>query len=355
MKPTPLLTIAVPTYNRAPSLRRSLTALICQIDGIPRGWERIELLVSDNCSTDDTPAVIASFTQTSPLKAARNAENLGMDGNFIALFQRASGRHFWIFSDDDLLVDNALKKILVLLEQESPDLVYLKARFLFGELDSFPTAALDFDFLDVSGDMFTLRSNSTLSFLSSVISHRERYLQMTAGGQPDRFRGSFLPHFEWVFTLLAQGERFFITSLAPVLARTGATGGYSLYQVFCDNLVAICRDRLKIVPRRCRLLEDAHLFIHLPGFVMRSRENSFGKFQFSPEDAARHIGDSFGRGLFFRLLMRPMIFGGDWLALLAFKCSRVYGLYWSATRRLLLLFDGNRPRTVVLRALAEPL
>jgi len=350
---TPLLTIAVPTYNRAPSLQRSLAAIIRQIDRIPQGWDRIELLVSDNCSTDGTPEVIAAFAATSPLKATRNADNLGMDGNFIALFQRITGRHLWLFSDDDLLVDNTLDKVLALLEQEAPDLVYLKARFLFGELDTFPTAALDFDFLDVSGDMFTLRSNSTLSFLSSVISHRERYLQMTGGGHPDRFRGSYLSHFEWVFTLLAQGQRFFISSQAPVLARTGATGGYSLYQVFCDNLAAICRDRLKDVPRRRRLLEDAHLFIHLPGFVMRSRENSFGKFQFSPEEAARHIGGSFGHGLFFHLLMRPMLFGSDRLAMLAFKCSRAYGLYWSATRRLELLLSGHRPRAVSPRAIVE--
>lgn len=354
MMSTPLLTIAVPTYNRAPSLRRSLAAIIRQIDSIPQAWDRIELLVSDNCSTDDTPVVIASFAQTSPLKATRSTENIGMDGNFIALFKRATGRHLWLISDDDLLVDNALEKVLALLEQESPDLVYLKARFLFGELDSFPTETQDFDFLEVSGDMFTLRSNSTLSFLSSVISHRERYLHMTAGGEPDRFRGSYLPHFEWVFTLLARGGRFFISSQAPVLARTGATGGYSLYEVFCDNLTAICRDRLKDVPRRRRLLEDAHLFIHLPGFVMRSRENSFGKFQFSPEDAARHIANSFGHGLFFRMFMRPMLFGSDRLALLAFKCSRVYALYWSATRRVLLLLGGHRPRVVTPRPLVEP-
>lgn len=350
---TPLLTIAVPTYNRAASLRCSLATIIRQIDRIPRGWERIELLVSDNCSTDETPEVIASFAAASPLKATHHSENQGMDGNFVALFQRATGRHLWLFSDDDLLVDNALEKVLVLLEQESPDLVYLKAHFLFGELDSFPTVALDFDFLDVSGDMFTLRSNSTLSFLSSVISHREHYLQMTAGGQPDRFRGSYLSHFEWVFTLLSQGQRFFISSQPPVLARTGATGGYELYQVFCDNLAAICRDRLKDMPRRRRLLEDAHLFIHLPGFVMRCRENNFGKFQFLPEEAASHIGNSFGYGLFFRLFMRPMLFGSDQLAAVAFKCSRVYGLYWSFTRRLMLLLRGPRPRKVLLRAMED--
>ena len=52
----PLLTIAIPTFNRAAQLRVLLEALEPQIAGRPE----VEVFVSDNASTDETPQVTAS-------------------------------------------------------------------------------------------------------------------------------------------------------------------------------------------------------------------------------------------------------------------------------------------------------
>ena len=43
---SPLLTIAIPTYNRAKNLDELLTQMLGQINGDPR----VQLLISDNCS-----------------------------------------------------------------------------------------------------------------------------------------------------------------------------------------------------------------------------------------------------------------------------------------------------------------
>lgn len=43
-----LLTIAIPTYNGARTIASMLNILLPQVD------ERVEVLVSDNCSTDNT-------------------------------------------------------------------------------------------------------------------------------------------------------------------------------------------------------------------------------------------------------------------------------------------------------------
>ena len=57
---TPLLTIAIPTYNRAADLAAALEHLAGQ-PGISGG--EVELLVSDNCSTDATGEVVKKFIE----------------------------------------------------------------------------------------------------------------------------------------------------------------------------------------------------------------------------------------------------------------------------------------------------
>ena len=50
-----LLTIAIPTYNRAALLDKQLAWLATAI----KGWEsECEIIISDNCSTDNTPGVV---------------------------------------------------------------------------------------------------------------------------------------------------------------------------------------------------------------------------------------------------------------------------------------------------------
>ena len=57
-----LLTIAIPTYNRAAFLRQTLAGIALQV--FPRG--QFEVLVIDNNSTDDTRAVVAEFAAGTP-------------------------------------------------------------------------------------------------------------------------------------------------------------------------------------------------------------------------------------------------------------------------------------------------
>lgn len=71
---TPLLSICIPTYNRSRYLQVSLAALIEQSESF---HSDIEIVVSDNASTDNTEESMNTFrTQFSNLKYVRNTENL---------------------------------------------------------------------------------------------------------------------------------------------------------------------------------------------------------------------------------------------------------------------------------------
>ncbi len=109
-----LLTIGVPTYNRAAQLRRLLAAVVpaCEADG------RVEVLVSDNCSTDGTPAAAEDFRGYRCFRYLRSPQNRGFDGNILALLENAAGKFLWLLGDDDLIRADHLPKLLRLLEEQ---------------------------------------------------------------------------------------------------------------------------------------------------------------------------------------------------------------------------------------------
>ena len=63
---TPLLSICIPTYNRAPYLEATLESLTSQ--PVFQNTREVEIVISDNCSTDRTPSVITAFQENFPGK-----------------------------------------------------------------------------------------------------------------------------------------------------------------------------------------------------------------------------------------------------------------------------------------------
>jgi len=87
----PLLTIAIPTYNRAWCLRELLPVLLEQLENEPR----VELIISDNASPDETPAVVQDFVARGlRVRYTRVVRNIGSDANFLQCFEQAWGNMF---------------------------------------------------------------------------------------------------------------------------------------------------------------------------------------------------------------------------------------------------------------------
>lgn len=107
-----LLTIAIPTYNGSKTISDMLNILLPQID------DRVEIIISDNCSTDNTEDIIRKYLQKYKyIKYVRNQKNIGADRNFLQCMLLASGKFCMLLSDDDILVEGALTKILCFIEQ----------------------------------------------------------------------------------------------------------------------------------------------------------------------------------------------------------------------------------------------
>jgi glycosyltransferase involved in cell wall biosynthesis len=96
VSPSPLVSIAVPTRNRATVLRDSLKN-ICGQDYSP-----LEIFISDNCSTDDTEEVCRVAAAADPrIRYVRQDHNIGLHGNHNFCMDEARGDFLCFFHDHD--------------------------------------------------------------------------------------------------------------------------------------------------------------------------------------------------------------------------------------------------------------
>jgi glycosyltransferase involved in cell wall biosynthesis len=108
-----VVSICIPTYNRAALLRRCLNLVLPQIPGRP-----VEVVVIDNASTDQTPEVVQEFLPKYPgLRYFRNPTNLGYSGGQAKCIEYGRGKYTAILCDDDVYAPNAVETMLPILSK----------------------------------------------------------------------------------------------------------------------------------------------------------------------------------------------------------------------------------------------
>lgn len=97
----PLITVGIPTFNRAPSLAVALHSALAQ------SYPHLEVVVSDNGSTDATETTCRALTQAEPrLRYLRQNVNRGATTNFQTVLEEARGEFFMWLGDDDWIESN---------------------------------------------------------------------------------------------------------------------------------------------------------------------------------------------------------------------------------------------------------
>ncbi len=126
----PVLSICIPTYNRADYLIGCLDAIVNQ-EGFD---ERVEVVISDNCSTDNTKEICHKYLERyKNIHYFCNEENVRAL-NFSLAFQRATGMLRKLSNDTVMYKPGAIKKILDFVTNNSyghPQLYFLNS----GKLD----------------------------------------------------------------------------------------------------------------------------------------------------------------------------------------------------------------------------
>ena len=108
----PLVTIGIPTYNRAEGfLKKALQSAVEQT------YKNLEIIVSDNCSTDHTKSLVNGFSDTR-IRYVKHPRNIGANNNFNFCVDNAKGEYFLLLHDDDLidpdLIETCMNREIVL-------------------------------------------------------------------------------------------------------------------------------------------------------------------------------------------------------------------------------------------------
>lgn len=176
------LTIGMPTYNGQKFIATTIESILTQLDGHDCCAD-VELLISDNGSTDDTAEIIAECCGRFPNAKTsyyRNERNEGVDRNMDLVFERAKGEFVWLFACDDVQNPGAIDRVLKCLdEQPDVDIVMMDFDFYDSELKvNRDTIVLNNgqDCLCSGPDEFVRLAKLRYSMISTLVFRRQTWL-----------------------------------------------------------------------------------------------------------------------------------------------------------------------------------
>ena len=230
---TPLLSICIPTWNRGSFLKESLTKIGRQINNL--GSEYIELIVSDNASTDKTSQVVKDFiAQGMPIKYNRNRENVGAGRNFLLCINKAKGKYIWLLGDDDFLKENALKQLIEILKGKDYGLLHLYTQGSKIEEATFIS----------DRNIFLCKVSYWITFMSGNIFNRDIIEEVT---QPEKYIPSDLlqvPYYLEAALCHSENVIIGINNILYPAADSTNNGGYNFFKVFVKYHLDIWHEKL---------------------------------------------------------------------------------------------------------------
>src|SRR5687767_13548360 len=115
MSETPAISVCVPTYNYGRFLDDCIRSVQAQTF---KNWE---LVICDDCSTDDTAGIVERYAKSDPrIRYLKNKQRLGMNGNIKNAAEFGRGKYLKMLCADDWLAPNCLEVFFGLMEQH-PD------------------------------------------------------------------------------------------------------------------------------------------------------------------------------------------------------------------------------------------
>ncbi len=227
-----VLSLCFPTYNRGWCMKEQISRLRqCPKELL----EKIEIIVSDNCSTDDTEEIVrAAISDGFECVYNKNKENLGMDGNFVTCFKMAKGKYVWLLGDDDPIIPDALAKIVNKLSgDEDYGLVHIYKKGRFSKED----------FITYTNDNAFIKDISYYTTLISSNIVRTKYVPEIVF---EKYMGTWFTLMPLYITALIEEKNNLLVNFDTFEYAKDweRNGGYNYFKVFAENYLVIWQEFL---------------------------------------------------------------------------------------------------------------
>ncbi len=296
----PLLSIAIPTYNRASYLALTLEQLRTALSTVAPG--SVEVIVSDNGSSDETPEIVdAAIARGLRVRSVRNTQNTGSDANIAQSFNLAMGRYVLILSDDDVLVPGALESLVRHLEQGRFGVVCLQP---YGYSDDFEAeypggSGQDKIFKDAGA--FLVAIGPYITLISACVVDKS----LLEGVDARQFCGGNLVQVHLVIKAALRAREHLYSTQYAVACKRNNSGGYDFSKVFVEELGRILdqytEEGLPIAS--VREFESHMLLGYYPYYLLRQRLGQTGDLSMTYERFAKR----FKRRALFWFWVAPII------------------------------------------------
>lgn len=223
----PILTIAIPTYNRADKLKKCIELIMNEVLG-----KNIEILVSDNASLDNTEVVMKEILNTYPqIMYYRNSENIGPDRNFLNCFEKAKGEYVWLIGDDDMLLPDAMDSILEALSKK-PVFLHLNTSTLISDepLKYVNARMEDEGILEyIDKNEFFKKMSIHVTFLSALVLRTDLIQEIS---DKEKYIGTYFIQSHIALKTLENDGLYMINTKNCLAASGNYSVGYDLYFVW---------------------------------------------------------------------------------------------------------------------------
>ncbi|MCR8559721.1 glycosyltransferase [Mucilaginibacter sp. BJC16-A38] len=300
----PLLTIAIPTYNRSVFLDRALSYLSKQLknDDLP-----VEVIVSDNCSIDDTENIVTKHIKDGlNIQYFKNAVNKGMDFNIAQCYLLARGKYVLALGDDDFLLEGSLKLLTELLTGSDYGDVYFKSSG-YNKNSKDSVDADKFSYEEFSDPLiFIKKVHYYITFISGNIVNT-KYLDRE---YMLNYLGTSLPQVPFILEAIISAPKNAIINTVLLGVELDNTGGYNLFKVFGRNFNKIIDEARAASPeliKKIKKVINRNLLIgFFPDYILRFRTNY--KNDFIKADPINELQTLYKGNFYFYLCCYPIAY-----------------------------------------------
>ncbi|MES2047201.1 MAG: glycosyltransferase family 2 protein [Pseudomonadota bacterium] len=320
------LSIFIPTYNRARLLSYLLESIVRDLEQWP---EDLEVVVSNNASTDNTQEIVARLMKRGfPIIYLINAINIGGDGNIASGFDLVSGKYMWVIGDDEIMYIGTVLYVLELCRTRNFGILHLANHgYSHGQQGTVcerkmpknaKAALLDSKALFRSANIF-------LTFISANVVNRQAILANYPDFDAKTDLNTNLAQLAWTYSALkVRNNHYYVRT--PLFGALGEnTSGYKLIEVFGVNFTRITKKYLQhAIPGAERIIANAVITRLLPRQLMSQFGSSENKNRFLDEDLVAAANNCFQDKLLFKLFLKPMLSDSSLCRRIAFFCVRAF-------------------------------
>lgn len=283
----PVLTIAIPTFNRSRQILRNVTYLIPQLT------DKVKLIVFDNASDNPVEVILRDILLSTGIAINRNKVNVGSVGNIIKCIESCDTDWLWILGDDDYPFGNGVEIALEHINKW-PDASYINFKSIMA-----PNRSHDFICEGANEIIEKLDSFGNLLCLSlGLYNVKKLYPGLRFAYQ---YGYSLAPQTAFLLTGLREGQAVFSnTELIDFAANETATGEFWSWVSLSTVIGTLAELPLNLSEQSLRIF-TGHLLTHIqrPKALYHILLNDK---HYQPKEKVRFFKMIYDRSTFGRLL-----------------------------------------------------